>query len=175
MDDEVAVGVLDGLADFEKEREDLVARTALAVGVDGDAVDQLEYEIGTTVFGFAAIDEAGDEGVLEAGKGLTLLLEASASVVGVEAVADDLEGDLLMEIVLADSGVNVAHASLAKLVLDAITLKARARADRAVVEGAGAGGRPHHGADRGLDTFFAGPCVFQKRGYFGEDFGIADG
>ena len=67
MDDEVAVGEVDGARD---DREQLQAgverqRVARAPDVDRLAVDELEDEKGPPVGGDAAVEQAGDVGVLE--------------------------------------------------------------------------------------------------------------
>ena len=78
MEYKLLVGGLDSLGDFEEQLElrsgvELMFRAVL---VDGEAVDVLEDEVGAAIGGDAAIEEARDAGVGEAGEDLALLAEA---------------------------------------------------------------------------------------------------
>jgi hypothetical protein len=62
------------------------------MGVEGPAVDEFHDEVGQAVRGDAAVEEAGDEGVLVGGEDLAFGGEAAAGVIGVEAAAEEFDG-----------------------------------------------------------------------------------
>ncbi len=72
------MGVLDGGADPAEEIEPPVDRELMGVAVlvDGHSLDELHDQIGAAVLRAAAVVEAGDIGVLEAGQDLPFGKEA---------------------------------------------------------------------------------------------------
>jgi hypothetical protein len=175
VDDEIAVGVLDGFAYLEEELQYLVAGAGLAEVADGDTIDELEDEIRTAIVGLTTVEEASDVGVLKPGKGLTLLLEPAAGVIGVEAVADDLEGYLFAEVILADGGIDISHTTLAELVLNTVALEVCSRTDSAVFKNAGVDRDAHSRTDEGGDSYAVRVAVAEERCHFFFDLGVGDG
>ena len=112
VDDEVLVGVLDGGADLAQELEALGDAEALRGGVagDGDAVHVLHHDVGLPRGGDAAVEEGGDVLVGERGEDLAFVAEAADGEVALQAAAQELEGDALVELgVGADALVDRPH------------------------------------------------------------------
>ena len=113
MDDEVRVGVGDGVAGLQEERDPVAEAEAMRVriGRDGLAVDQLHRQEGGAVGREAAVEQARHAGVVEPGEQGALAQEAWAEV-GAEAGVDELEGGVLREGVVGALGaVDAAHAA----------------------------------------------------------------
>ena len=94
MDDALLVGVLHRLADRDEQRQPLARRQPGPVAILGDrhALDQLHHEVGAAV-GLAGVEDLGDVGMIHQGQRLPLLVEAGEHPLGVQAGADDLDGD----------------------------------------------------------------------------------
>ena len=69
MDDQVAMGVVDGGAHFFEECEAAGDGEGAAVLVDRTAVDQFRGEVGEAFGGGSGVDQAGDVGVPETVQG----------------------------------------------------------------------------------------------------------
>ena len=167
------MGVADGGADVEEEEEALleIERAAGAVLGDGDAVfDELHDEEGNAVGTGAAVEEAGDVGMFEAGEDLAFLLEATEDGTGVEAAAEELDGDFFLKGgVVADGAVDGAHAAAAEEAGDAIGAEALADGLFFGGEGPGFGALFHGGVEGG-----AGVGIGIDHGAdLEEEFGIA--
>ena len=78
MDHQVPVRVLHRLANLEKEPEAWLDVQALGIAEDIDRppVDMLHHEVGGAVVGIAAVEQAGDIGMLEMRQDLPLLAQA---------------------------------------------------------------------------------------------------
>ena len=101
VDDQGAMGVLDGVAHDAKEGEARLEGQLLAptpIG-DGDAVHELHHEVRRAVGGQPAIEQARDVGMLERGQHLALGAEASDDAAVAGAAPHELDRDL--ELVLA--------------------------------------------------------------------------
>ena len=117
MDDQVLVGVLDRRADLAEEVQPRGGVQALRVAVVDDrlALDVLHHEVGQAVRRRAAVEQAGDVRVLEAGEDLPLVPEAPHDRLGVHAALEHLDRDALLElVVVADAEVHRAHAAAAE-------------------------------------------------------------
>lgn len=98
MDDQPAVGVLDGLADAQKETQPLFEPQPSAVAPVGQrlALDVFEDEVGVAVVGEAAVEQAGDARVLEPGEDPALEQEALGERAAGERRRQQLERHLLL-------------------------------------------------------------------------------
>ncbi|HNU07231.1 MAG TPA: hypothetical protein PKO33_05640 [Pyrinomonadaceae bacterium] len=67
MDDEIAMGVIDGRAQLGEDLQDLDQAwiRLAAIGVEGDAFDILHHKIRSAVVGYSAVDHPRNVGVLE--------------------------------------------------------------------------------------------------------------
>lgn len=95
VDDEGAVGGIDGAADGDHEG-DAVAdgkRVPVTELVDGEAFDAFHDEVGALVGGGAGVENSGDVGVIEAGEDLLLAAEAGEGFVVVEVGVEELDGE----------------------------------------------------------------------------------
>ena len=118
VDDQVLVRVLDGGADLPKEPQPgrSVEPVRVAVVDDRLPLDVLHREVRPAVRRAAAIEEAGDERMLEAGQDLPLVTEPPHDAVGVHPALEHLDRDALLErVVVADAEVDGAHAAVADL------------------------------------------------------------
>ncbi len=114
---QVLVGVGDRRADVDEELQPFLERqlVLLAVGVERQAVDVLEHEVGAAVGGGAAFEKPGDVGMVEAGEDLPLGEEALVDDRQVLAGADDLDRHLALEFLVAPLGqVDHPHAAAAQ-------------------------------------------------------------
>src|SRR5581483_3508761 len=129
MDDEVAVGELDGSADLRKEVESVTESQLMVAGIPEDIVafHVFQHDVGFTLFGFTAVEETGNAGVLEARQNLALLAEAFDGEGRFHAQADYFNRDVLLErIVITDGAIDGAHAAMAQSAGDAIGTEAPA-------------------------------------------------
>ncbi len=120
MDHQVAVGVGHRLAHRHEQLEPLLQ--ACLVGAaplgDGAALHQLHHHVGAAVAGHAAVEQAGDAGMLQPRQDLALGGEAPGLACGV--AADQLERHLLLELPVGALGaVDLAHAAAADQAGDA--------------------------------------------------------
>ena len=115
---ERAVRVLDGAGHLEEELQPLPNREAAVVRVPPDLVPahELHGEVGLTVGGPAAIEQAGDVRVRQAGENLPFELEAAKGVGILIADVDQLDRRFLLELpVGALAEVDRPHAAPAQL------------------------------------------------------------
>ena len=123
VDDQVLVRVLDGGADVAEERQPGRGVEPVRVAVVDDRLpfDVLHGEVGPAVRRAAAVEEAGDERMLEAGQDLPLVTEPPHDAVGVHPALEHLDRDALLErVVVADAEVDGAHAAVADLANEAV-------------------------------------------------------
>ena len=121
--DQVAVGVLGGVAHLEEHAQPRRDAQALvvAVGRDGLALHPLHDEEGRPFLVDTAVEEPCDRVVLEAGQDLALLQEAPPRFLAVQAVLRDLDRDLLVELAVgALREMNGPHPAFAQLGQQAI-------------------------------------------------------
>src|SRR5262249_35091498 len=114
MDDQIAVRIVDGGADFLKQLEALMNGQVMviAVFIDGFTLDVFDNEIGDSILGFPAVDELGDMRMLQIGKNLPFTAQASTQLRMHRHLLDQLDGDFLFELVGAFSQVNGAHSTM---------------------------------------------------------------
>jgi hypothetical protein len=134
MDYQFAVGVADGSANIqEKPKPGFQVQTILA-GMDRQrrTVDELHDQVRLTVFGNAAVQQARDAWVLQAGENETLAVEMSVHFVAAEERRQQLYCNTLFELaVVAFREVNNAHTAAANFVQQAVwTDSLRSPADR---------------------------------------------
>ncbi|MEM7351389.1 MAG: hypothetical protein AAF657_11320, partial [Acidobacteriota bacterium] len=108
MDDEILVCVLHRGADLAEELDALANAQALAITVlvDASALDALHDEVGSAVFGRAAVEQLGDVGMVELGEDLALATEAAPKALGGRRGAEELDRNVLLERLLASSEVH---------------------------------------------------------------------
>ena len=114
VDDEVAVRVMHGIADAPEQGQARLhgQGVALAVLVDGHALDEIHHQVRLAAVGGAGVDQPGDVGVIEAGEDLPLTGEAGVQDVAIEGRAQHLDGDRLAVLIVdADPEVDRAHAA----------------------------------------------------------------
>ena len=114
MDDEISMGVLDGAEDGEEEAEAVFDAEFEGFGVLGDpgSVDILHDEIGDVFGGGAAVEEAGDVGMLKSGEDLAFATEAFEDELGIEAGLDEFDGNLGFVLFVGAGGeIDGAHAA----------------------------------------------------------------
>ena len=114
MDDEVLVGKLDGLANPHEQREPLGhGKTLLFTeAMDGNSIHILHHQIEIAVAGNAAIQQAGNEGMLQSGKNLPFLTKSLPEEIGGKGQVNQFDGDLLLELPIgAMRQINGAHAA----------------------------------------------------------------
>ena len=93
VDDALLVRVLDRVTDGNEKLEPLAGRELVFVAVfrDGLPLDQFHDEVRAARLGAAAIEHAGDVGMIHHGQRLPLGFEASNDLLGVHAQLDDLQ------------------------------------------------------------------------------------
>src|SRR5690625_151213 len=104
--DQVPVRVADRLPDGHEELEPFLDREAPGGAVLGDRgpLDDLHDEVWPAVIGGTAVEEPRNVGVVERGEDLALGTEPGEELVGVEAAAEELDGDLLVELAVDPLG-----------------------------------------------------------------------
>ena len=123
VDDEVAVRVVDGVADLPEEAQAFVdGRVPLvAEAVDGQPLDVLHDEVGEPVLGRPAVEQARDVWVVQGGENLALVAEAAEDEVRVHPALDELDGDAAAELAVVALGhVDGAHPAAADLAHDLV-------------------------------------------------------
>ena len=151
MDDQVLVRVLHRCADFREHLESRrgVQAARLAVLVDRLPLDELHREVGQAVGRGAAVEQAADVGMVEAGEYLALVAEAADDRVGVHAALEHFERDAFLEgVVAADGKVDGAHAAASQFPDEAIRTDSHA-VDAAVLFGWAHGSEYKWGSDTG--------------------------
>ncbi len=114
MNDKISMGVLDGAEDGEEEAETVFGAEFEGFGVvcDPGSVDILHDEIGNVFGGGAAVEEASDIGMLEAGEDLAFATETLENELGIEAGLDEFDGDLGFVLFVGSGGeIDSAHAT----------------------------------------------------------------
>ena len=99
MDDELAVGVGDGLADLPEEVDPGVHAEPLAVGPGRDrlTLDELHRQPRAAVAACTAVEDARDAGMVQPGEDPALGLEPPEDRRRVHPPLDELERDGLLE------------------------------------------------------------------------------
>ena len=124
MDHEVLVGKLDSLADpQEKSLSRFWDREAapLAEAMDGNAIHILHDQIQVAFSGDAAIQQAGNIRMLQAGQNLAFLAESLAEKFVARGKIDQFDGDLLLELsVGAMRQIDGAHAAASQQAINLI-------------------------------------------------------
>ena len=123
VDDEVLVRRIDCAADVDEQaqaRRD-VEPVAIAVRRDRQTVDVLHHEIRELSFGRTAVEQLRDVRMTQRGEDLPLGEEAPVELLGVGAVAQELDRDLAAELAVDALGeVHHAHAAATELAHDAV-------------------------------------------------------
>ncbi len=177
MDDEVGVGEGDGGAELAEQEEALPEEEVVLVAelVEGDAVDELHGEIGLAVGGDAAIEEAGDGRVFEAGKDLAFAEEAEAGGFGVEGAEEEFDGGFLLEAAFVAGGEeDFAHAAGADAGFEAPGADACASGDRGLGLRLGLGPvGGERGEGGGLVEALGGVVGLEELGEEGAELGVS--
>ena len=130
VDDEVLVGVLNRGADHAEEPEALpyLQPAPIAEHRDRLALDVLHDEVGKAVLGVAAVQQARDVGVVEAGEDLPFLTKSAENEVGVDAALDDLDRHALLVLLVGANGeVDVPHPTAPEQAVHPVRSNALAR------------------------------------------------
>ena len=99
-----------------RRRSGIGSARRVAVFDERLALDVLEHEVRRAVRRGPAVEQAGDVGMLERGRDLPLAPEALQRELARHAGPDELDGDLLLELVVGAAGeVDHAHAALPEL------------------------------------------------------------
>src|SRR5262249_21625014 len=116
VDDALLVSVLHGLTNGYEELTSLAGRQPLlvAIGRDGDALDQLHDEIGPARRRPPSVVHLGDAWVVHQGQRLPLLFKAGDHLRRVHARPNDFDGDAPADRLLLLRGPDLAHAALAE-------------------------------------------------------------
>jgi len=112
--DQTRVRVLHGVADGQEQPEPVIDAEPAPITVRRDrlALDLLHHQIELTVIGRAAIEQAGDVRMIEAGQDLAFGAEPAGQIVGDTVAAQQFDGDLLRVLAVAAlAEVDVAHAA----------------------------------------------------------------
>ena len=116
MDDEVGVGVLDGVGDLEEKTDPGWGGEGGGEPGEGEPVDELEDEVGMGLVVKAGIEEAGDVGVVEPGEEAFFGGEAAAGLRGGEWGVEEFDGGAHVGLAVGALGEpDDAHAAAAKL------------------------------------------------------------
>jgi hypothetical protein len=131
VDDEILMRGIDGAADVDEQaqaRRD-VEPVTIAVGGDRQTVDVLHHEIRKLPFSRAAVEQLRDVRMTERGEDLPLGDEAPMELLGIGAVAQELDRDLTAILAVNAFGeIHHAHAAATKFAHDAV------RADAPIAE-----------------------------------------
>ena len=131
--------VLDRLADRDEQLQPLPRREVVLVAVAGDRhpLDEIHDEVRPATAGGAAVQHAGDVGVVHQGQRLPLGLEAGDDLPGVHARLDQLDGDQALDRLGLLGHPDAAHAAFADLLDELVRADHRAGAfrDRLVIVG----------------------------------------
>jgi hypothetical protein len=121
-----------------EQQEELQPRRRLQVARVGviderSALDELHHQIRQAVRRAAAVEQARDVRVIQAGEDLPFGAEPPHDRLGVHSALEDLQGDALVEdVVVAHGQEDRAHAALAELAHEPVGAQARVHAWRAV-------------------------------------------
>jgi hypothetical protein len=139
------VGELDGLCDLEQEAQPVMHGEPMVVRPLGDRLTFHEFrdQVRPTVIGGPAVEQPRDVRVHQPGQDLALRDEPADELVGVEAPAEDLERDALLEGPVRALGlVNGGHATSPDLAHHAVAPDALARQGRSGLGSHVVRGRP---------------------------------
>ncbi len=123
MDDQVLMGILDGRAHLAKELESCgrVELAGFAEVRDVLTLHVLHREVRQAVAGRAAVQQAGNVGMLQARQDLSFVAKAADDRVGVHPATQHFDRDApLKRIVIADRQKDGAHAATSDLANQAV-------------------------------------------------------
>ena len=107
-------------------------RAAVAVGVDGLAVDVLHHQIGRAVLEIAAVDQPRNRRMIERGENMAFAVQAAAQPRVQCRMMQHLDGDGLLVLRIVSLGaIHRAHAAVPENGYDAIV--ADVRTDQSVL------------------------------------------
>ncbi|MCG3159888.1 MAG: hypothetical protein JMDDDDMK_00913 [Acidobacteria bacterium] len=112
MNDQILVSELNGGANLTEESQSFVDRELIGFAILRNrlALDELHHEVRQPVFGLAAVNQPRDVRMFEPGQDAPFARETVADENGVHSAFDDLDGDLLLELLVGPGGfVNRAH------------------------------------------------------------------
>ena len=118
VNDQMLVGVADGVADADHQPDALLERglPLTQPAVERDAVDEFHHEIGKSLRGGAAVDERGDARMRQPGQQKPLLAELFGQFPAHESSADQLQREARLEaLALAEGFKDNAHAAASDL------------------------------------------------------------
>ena len=95
-----------------------VQTAIVGVAIDRRAGDVLHHEVGKPLRRGAAIEEAGDVGMVQRREHLPLVAEATHDEVGIHAAADHLDRDRMREVAGMAREVDGAHSAAAEAAVD---------------------------------------------------------
>src|SRR5437868_7950963 len=97
MNNEVAMRICDGVAHFDEQRQ-LGAQVQFGrIYIDGCSVDVLHHQVGLALSGVACVEQTRDSGMSQVGENLALAQEAAAEGRFLAAIAEQLDGDALLD------------------------------------------------------------------------------
>src|SRR5207248_3651126 len=123
VDDGVAMRVTDRGAGFAEKLQSLSNQqiVRIAILIDRHAFDVLHDKIRQSIFGHAAVEQARDVRVIEAGQDLSFVAEMAQHRIGVHAPLDQLDRDTLLILLIRALGqINRAHPATAEFAQDAV-------------------------------------------------------
>ena len=115
MNHQVLVRILHRFAHQPKQPQPFLQVQILfgAVFRDRQSIHILHHEVGKSVVGGSAVNQTGNEGMLQIGQNLPFLPEAVQHEVGVHAALQQLDGDFLLVLVVVPHGqVHRSHAAV---------------------------------------------------------------
>ena len=128
MHDQVTVRVLDRRANAYEQLETLAHEqgAAVAVVVDGLAIDMLHHQVRRSVVELPAVDQTRDGGMGECGEDVPLAVQPAAQAGMQGGVVQYLDGHRLLVLgIVALAAIDGAHAAMAEDGDDAIVADAR--------------------------------------------------
>ena len=131
MDDEVAMRIVDGGADREKQAQaGLDPQLVLCgIGRDPGTIDVLHDDVGETMVRRAAIEQSADVGMLEPRERLSLATEAREDELGIHPRSHQFDRDLgAILVVISFCKKDRAHTAAAKLFHQSVRTNTRRRA-----------------------------------------------
>ncbi len=99
MNHQIAMGVIDRLADLTEQAQTLIhgQTVAIAMDIDRQAVDHLHHEIGLAIVGAAAIQQPRDAGMIEARQDAALAQQTRVQIGADQALPDQFDRHVLLE------------------------------------------------------------------------------
>ncbi len=93
----------------------------VAIFIDRAPGDELHDEVGSAVFGAAAVEKASDVGMVESGENLALIAEVVQDETRSGRGANEFDGDFLIELAVGTySGKDFAHAARSNFIKDRV-------------------------------------------------------